>query len=315
MPDFSTQHLDIDSLITFVHIAKAQSFSAAAKSLHKTRSTITYRIQTLEERVGAKLFNRTTRSVELTQAGQMLFEKATQILSWLQTLPDELAQLHDGVEPQFTLIFNRLLYEPQQAASLLAHLHQKFPHTDFKIAQAVYMGVWDALLYQNGHFAIGAPGFHTIDNHFSAEVLGVLDWVFVLSPNHPLANVPEALSDNALRQYPAINVEDSSMRLDKRIAWRLAGQQELLVPDFLSKIACHKNGLGVGFLPKNLAQQLVLSGDLIIKEVAAKRPSSPLSVAWKTEGTGKINAYLRQMIANKSPLFSACWQLLAEEEI
>ena len=298
MPVSRQPKLDPESLRTFVTVAQVRSFSAAAEMLHKTTSAVSYRIKTLEDSIGTPLFERTTRSVALTASGEVLLDKASQIFEWLETLPEELKQVSDGIEPQFTLVVNNLLYDAQALADLLADLHGRFAHTAFRVRQAVFMGVWDELLHRGGHLAIGVPGFHTINDEFLTEPLGVVNWVFVVAKDHPLATLEEPLSNEQLRRYPAINVEDTSQHLHKRTAWRLPGQQELIVPDLPAKIECHERGLGVGFLPARVVRAAAHRGLLVERSVAAERSSSPLALAWRREGAGQVSTYVRSLFAS-----------------
>ena len=59
---------DLSHLSLFVHVAQEQSFTAAAQALGMSNSAASYVIRQLEKQVGTKLFNRTTRSVSLTEA-------------------------------------------------------------------------------------------------------------------------------------------------------------------------------------------------------------------------------------------------------
>jgi LysR family glycine cleavage system transcriptional activator len=64
--------LSLDGLRTFEAVARRLSFSAAAAELYLTQSAVSRQIKALEEELGATLFNRGTRKVELTTAGTML---------------------------------------------------------------------------------------------------------------------------------------------------------------------------------------------------------------------------------------------------
>lgn len=64
--------LDQETIRSFINVAESASFSKAAEVMHKTPAAIGYRIKMLEERIGTPLFNRTTRSVSLTSAGEYL---------------------------------------------------------------------------------------------------------------------------------------------------------------------------------------------------------------------------------------------------
>jgi len=309
LPDIQRNQIDAESLHTFVTVAKLRSFSAAADLLHKTTSSISYRIRALEDSLGTTLFQRTTRSVMLTPSGEVLLERAGQLFEWLQMLPEELKQVRDGIEPHFTLVVNNLLYNAGAIAALLAHLAEHFPHAAFEVRRAVYMGVWDEMVHNGGQMAIGVPGFHTINDDFMTEALGVINWVFVVAPHHPLASAQAPLGNDLLRRFPAVNVQDTSHRLAKRTAWKLSGQQEFLVPDLDAKIACHRQGLAVGFLPGPVARKLVQELQLVERPVAVGRTPSPLALAWRRTGAGKITAHLRELCTARDalvlPLFAA----------
>lgn len=297
-------NLDLEAVRTFVAVARLKSFSAAAQQLHRTTSAVSYRIKALEDGTGTPLFVRTTRNVTLTPAGQVLLDKASQIFEWLQGLPDELRQVGENVEPRLTVVFNNLLHDSDGAAHLLAHLNRTFPHTEIEIRCAVYMGVWDELLHNGMHMAIGAPGFHTINDDFDTHPLGSIQWVFVMAPDHPLASLPEPLTNDELRRFPAINVEDTSTRLIKRVAWRLAGQKEMLVPDLRTKLVAHIAGAGVGFLPTTMAREHIRSGRLIERRVVQGRSPSPLSLVWRRNHVGRVGAHLRDLVLSGSEHFA-----------
>ena len=73
--------MDLKVLRSFVEIAREQSFTAAAEKLSVTQPTLSRQIADLEEELGQKLFERTTRSLELTEKGHFLFRRAQDILA------------------------------------------------------------------------------------------------------------------------------------------------------------------------------------------------------------------------------------------
>lgn len=295
-------NLDLESIRTFAAVARLQSFSAAAQHLHRTTSAISYRIKALEDRVGTPLFVRTTRQVTLTSAGVVLLEKANQIFEWLEELPDELRQVGNNVEPHFKLVINNLLYDAGATAALLDNLSAEFPYTEFELRLAVYMGVWDELLYNNGHMALGAPGFHTINDDFDTHALGTIHWVFVVSPDHPLAQVSEPITNDDLRRFPAINVQDTAIRLSKRVAWKLSGQKEMLVPDMETKLLGHLTGAGIGFLPAVMVEEHLRAGKLVKRQVMHPRSASPLSLVWRKGTSGRVCSHLRDLFERRDDI-------------
>ncbi|EFF9504507.1 TPA: HTH-type transcriptional activator AllS [Escherichia coli] len=295
---------DPETLRTFIAVAETGSFSKAAERLCKTTATISYRIKLLEENTGVALFFRTTRSVTLTAAGEHLLSQARDWLSWLESMPSELQQVNDGVERQVNIVINNLLYNPQAVAQLLAWLNERYPFTQFHISRQIYMGVWDSLLYEGFSLAIGVTGTEALANTFSLDPLGSVQWRFVMAADHPLTNVEEPLTEAQLRRFPAVNIEDSARTLTKRVAWRLPGQKEIIVPDMETKIAAHLAGVGIGFLPKSLCQSMIDNQQLVSRVIPTMRPPSPLSLAWRKFGSGKAVEDIVTLFTQRRPEIS-----------
>jgi DNA-binding transcriptional LysR family regulator len=72
---------NLDDVRVFANIAEGGSFSAGAKLLGVTRSAISRRVDHLEKRLGVRLLNRTTRRVQLTEAGEEFYRRCVNIMS------------------------------------------------------------------------------------------------------------------------------------------------------------------------------------------------------------------------------------------
>lgn len=106
-------HDRFEDLRTFVTLVQRRSFVATAFQLGVAKSAVSRRIQALEARLNTRLLNRSTRAISLTEAGRVLFEKATELLAGLEEA--EASASAAGVEPTGTL---RIL-----APSTFGHLH------------------------------------------------------------------------------------------------------------------------------------------------------------------------------------------------
>lgn len=91
----------IDQLRIFVRVAQSGGFSVAAEQLGLPRPTVSLAIQQLEARLGARLFNRTTRRVSLTQDGEALLERS-------QPLVADAEELEQLFRPQARALQGRL---------------------------------------------------------------------------------------------------------------------------------------------------------------------------------------------------------------
>jgi DNA-binding transcriptional LysR family regulator len=83
---------DLSHLSLFVHVAQEQSFTAAAQALGMSNSAASYVIRQLEKQVGTKLFNRTTRSVSLTEAGHAFLIRVQPLLEQLNLAFSEIGR-------------------------------------------------------------------------------------------------------------------------------------------------------------------------------------------------------------------------------
>jgi DNA-binding transcriptional LysR family regulator len=83
--------VDLDGIAVFVKVVQAGSFSRAAKLLNMPNSTVSANVAALEKRLGVTLLQRTTRSLHLTQTGEVYFRRCLRALEELQAAENELA--------------------------------------------------------------------------------------------------------------------------------------------------------------------------------------------------------------------------------
>lgn len=84
--------MDIRQLNYFIEVAKHQSFTKAAQALHVTQPTLSKMVKNLEEEMDVSLFDRSSRKVRLTDAGEVVFAQAQKIVN---SLDDLSASLYD----------------------------------------------------------------------------------------------------------------------------------------------------------------------------------------------------------------------------
>ncbi len=115
-----------DGIEVFVRVARAGSFSAAARDLDQTPSAVSKQIGRLEDRLGARLFDRTTRQVRLTEAGAAFFERCARIVSEMEEA--ERAVSHSHGAPRGTLRLNApVVFGCRHVVPLLAEFLAAYP--------------------------------------------------------------------------------------------------------------------------------------------------------------------------------------------
>ncbi|MCC6534322.1 MAG: LysR family transcriptional regulator [Burkholderiales bacterium] len=116
----------MQSLRTFVAVAEARSFARAAERLDLSNAAVTRHVASLEERLGGRLFQRTTRNVRLTDVGEICLERFTRLLAEL----DDTTQLvnRGTVEPQGVLrVSSTTLFWMQRIAPVLSEFLIRYP--------------------------------------------------------------------------------------------------------------------------------------------------------------------------------------------
>lgn len=116
----------------FAAVARLGSFTQAAKHLGVTPPAVSQNIQALEKQLGVRLFNRTSRSVRLSDEGQAFYEKVTPAMSQIDTATEDIRALHG--QPAGLLRITL----PQLAASMLvmpylAEFHMRYPDIQLEL--------------------------------------------------------------------------------------------------------------------------------------------------------------------------------------
>ncbi|WP_241575440.1 LysR substrate-binding domain-containing protein [Rosenbergiella nectarea] len=86
---------NLSGMEVFVHVAQTRSFIATGRAKGISSSAVSKSISRLEERLGVRLFQRSTRSVRLTQEGEVFLERCRRIFTEIQAAEDELSSMTD----------------------------------------------------------------------------------------------------------------------------------------------------------------------------------------------------------------------------
>lgn len=124
--------MDIRQLRYFLTIAEEEQITSAAKRLHIAQPPLSQQLKALEEELGVKLVERGSRKIQLTDAGQILRNRAEQILELTEATSRELKDFSEGI--QGTLSIGAV---SSSGAALLPErihsFHSKFPNINFEI--------------------------------------------------------------------------------------------------------------------------------------------------------------------------------------
>jgi len=192
--------LEITHLRYFVHVAASESFSRGARLAHVSPPAMTKAIQKLEDEVGARLFERTTRRVLLTEAGHALLRRAQAALAQVDAIRSDLDDLDAKVAGELRIgameVFS-LRALPRALAELVAHHSAVVPQAFEMHPEAIQRHVADGSL--DVGFTIG----RSMCRGVRAEVLGSSAGRIVCGRAHPLFRA-QRIGAADLARYPFV---------------------------------------------------------------------------------------------------------------
>ena len=83
----------LNDMALFVEVVKAKGFRSAADTIGMPNSTLSRRISALEKAIGLRLLHRTTRKIELTEAGQIYYERCKRIVDEARLAHEQLGKM------------------------------------------------------------------------------------------------------------------------------------------------------------------------------------------------------------------------------
>ena len=278
--------LSLEALEVLDAIDRNGSFASAASELHRVPSAITYSVRQLEEALGIDLFDRKGHRAVLTPAGRELLAQGRRLLSAAADLECRVQQVAKGWESELriavdTIVGMEKLYRQVEA------FYREATGTRLRLSSEVLGGTWDALASGRADLVIGASGDPPAGRNYATRLIGRVEMVFAAAPFHPICAEPLPLVDATILRHRAVSIADTSRLLPPRTVGLLSGQDTLTVPSMEAKAAAQVAGLGVGFLPRWVAEREALAGRLRVLPVAGARPGADALSAWRPGEEGR----------------------------
>ncbi|WP_102817305.1 LysR family transcriptional regulator [Burkholderia ubonensis] len=273
------------------------SLSRAAARLGKAPSTVSHAARQLEARFDALLFDRRRYRLQLTPAGQLLSDEAARLMLDVARLTQRVRQIASGWEDRLWIVSDELL-EFESMMPVVRAFDALESGVSLRFTHEVLGGTWEALRDGRADLIVGATNEPPAIPGLKWFELGALDWVFAVSPRHPLAAARDPLTRDAIGAHRAVVVADSSRLAAGRAYGLLGGQTVLAVPSMRTKILAQRDGLGVGWVPRRRAATLLARGELVEMPTAEPREPNVLYVAWRGDREGRaLQWWLEQLRA------------------
>ena len=294
--------LSLDSLQVLDAIDRKGSFAAAAHDLHRVPSAITYSVRQLEDGLGVELFDRSGHRAVLTAAGRELLDQGRKLLEAAADLECRVQQVARGWESELRIAVDTLI-GIDKLYGVIAEFYAQNAGTRLRLSTEVLGGTWDALASARADLAVGAGGDPPSGRNFATRTLGRVQMVLVAAPFHPIIQEPEPVTEAVVQRHRAVSVADTSRLLPPRTVGMLSGRDVLTVPTMEDKAAAHAAGLGVGFLPRWIAEREQQAGRLKVLRVEPERAPADVMIAWRPAEAGKALQWFADRLAD--PLVAA----------
>lgn len=243
-------NFDLQELQAFVAVAERSSFRAAAEDLHLSQPALSRRIEKLENILGARLLDRTTRHVALTNVGRVFLEHSRAALAELESAMlgvVDLATQLSGLVSVACVPSAAYYFLP----SVLREFAARYPRIRVRVIDEGANTVLNAVISGRADFGINFIGTQETDVEFKA--IFKEDFVLAARKDHPLASRKEVTwEDLGGERFMTVD-KDSGNRLLIDAALAKSGkrsQSAFEVSHVLTLLGMVEAGLGVAAVPQ-----------------------------------------------------------------
>ena len=292
--NFTVRQGALDGVEAFLSVAQHKSFRRAAAELGVTPSAISQAVRALEERVGAALFTRTTRSVGMTEAGERFLARAKPAFEELVAAGEVARDLGKRPSGLLRLAVPRAVV-PILLEQLIASFCEAYPEIELEIAASAQL------------VDLAAEGFDAgirLGQFIAADMVAVrlsspFRFIVVASPAY-LARHGRPDRPEDLRHQACIRLRRSAGALalwqfeDNARTLEVAVSGPLIAHDFPTILGAALEGVGLAQVPEPIASEAIAAGKLVhvLEPYAPMTPGMFLYHPGKRQMMPKLRAFI-----------------------
>ena len=265
--------MDLTALRVFLAVAEERSFSRAAAKVHRTQPAVSQAVKRLEEDLGEQLFDRTSKSGTLTDAGRVLQNYGQRLVRLAEETESAMRELRD-------LRRGRVLIGANEAAihtllPLMATFRQRVPDITVDVRRVPARQI--AVEVQQGSLDFGALTFRPAEEGLLEVVVGSDELVLLVPPTHRLAKRKQVTMADVAGEAVVAHNDPSPAR--ERVL-RMFEEQHIplnmviALPSLDGIKRAVELELGVALLPRRCAITEIASGRLVavpVQGISRKR--------------------------------------------
>jgi len=291
-------HLEIRHLIYFQAVAKYLNFSKAAKSLNISQPPLSMQIAQLEEEIGVRLFHRTNRKVELTEAGYYFNSSCDFIINLLNKEIDTTKKIHAGELGTIVLGFSgSAVYDI--LPTIIKEMKLRHPNLNIVVEQHT-SGEQEKLLL-NGHLNLGILVPPVSNEKIKFLPINQEDFKLVLPLDHEYSKLPEPIDLSILKDEDFIMTPEESGKgyYDSVISlcnnagfYPVIAQRAQEQQTIISLVASE---LGVALVPNSSTN--IINSDVVFKSIKQQYKKTT-ALAWHVDSQSPGVKLFRKLINN-----------------
>ena len=286
--------MELNELQVLQAVAAERSFSRAATRLHRTQPAVSQAIRRLEDELGERLFDRSSKGGRLTEAGTILLdyaERLTRLKDAAEGAVRELQELRRG----------RVVIGVNEAAvhvllPIVGQFREAYPHAQVEMRRVQSRQIPGEVLNRSLDF--GLVTFPPGERGLLSVPLGVDELVMLTHPTHPLARRRQVTMEEFGRQT-VIAHNDPSPRRERVL--RLFEQKhapiniQMSLPSLDGIKRAVEMNLGVALLPRRCALSEIARKQLAAVRVPQLRVPRSLRLLYRQTGESShaANAFLK----------------------
>jgi len=230
-------------LLAFVQAATQGSFSAAARKLGRSQSTISAAVASLEIDLDLVLFDRSSRKPTLTPAGHVMLQRAEAILAATNRMEMSARQLTQGVEPKLTVAISDT-YQSARFEAALVGFEQRYPDLELECLIAECDDLIELVQRGRAHLAFAEMQDTYPPDLVTSTVAERTDLALFVKGDHMLTRVAR-FDQQVLEQHRELRLATIVNPYDSRAKGRVWS-----APSYLMLMEMAEMGFGWAALPR-----------------------------------------------------------------
>ncbi|PAW52177.1 LysR family transcriptional regulator [Pseudomonas moraviensis] len=235
-------------LLAFVQAATQGSFSAAARKLGRSQSTISAAVASLEIDLDLMLFDRSSRKPTLTPAGHVMLQRAEAILAANHRMAMSARQLAQGVEPKLTVAISDT-YQSARFEAALVDFEQRYPDLELECLIAECDDLIELVQRGRAHLAFAEMRDSYPPDLVTSTVAEHTDIALFVKRDHVLSGI-QGVDQQVLEQHRELRLATIVNPYDSRAKGRVWS-----APSYLMLMEMAEMGFGWAALPRWLVRR------------------------------------------------------------